>query len=479
MKKLVKGWLILVLFCITFNVKAEPGDATLKNIKVNGENVVCTVKESSIDEYNCLYKIENNNVNSVKITYEKNDESANVTPESIDETVKEGENIFTATVTNGETKKTYNFNITKTSKSTDGSLKKLTINGETVNLKENILKYEATVSHASTKLDIEAIPNNAKATIEGATKNKISYDFLEDSKEVKIKIKSESGDYTTYTIKVTKREEKDASLKSITIKGASIDFVSTVYEYEVTVLKSVEALEVEAVAVDSDAKVTITNPKKLEFGNNTITIKVENDGNTKTYVVKVNRLEREDDTVANLESLTIAGYDLDFKPDKYEYNLTIENDVNFLDITPKTANLDAKYEIEGNMNLENGTIIKIKVSYNDEVNKTYRINIIKEEKKEEKSHLLLIIIISIVILLLIGAVVFFVIRNKKKKDPKTKDKKDKKEKDKVTVNVEENPNMEKIGANLNVPVESVGVEADTPSSSDVISIASDDIDDII
>lgn len=124
----------------------------------------------------------------------------------------------------------------------------------------------------------------------------------------------------------------------MTIEDVDLNFESEIFDYEVTVLRNVTSLEIDAVPTDSEASVTIDNPENLEIGENTVTIEVDNDGNIKTYTIKVTKLDEEDITLANLKSLTIEGYTIDFKEDVYEYNLKI-GDVNFLviDAIPKVV----------------------------------------------------------------------------------------------------------------------------------------------
>ena len=82
MKKFSKLLLILLtLVCFT-NVKAEKltedsADATLKDVVINSEKVVCT-------DYVCEKIIENNDINKVVITYKTNDENASVSEEQLE-----------------------------------------------------------------------------------------------------------------------------------------------------------------------------------------------------------------------------------------------------------------------------------------------------------------------------------------------------------------------------------------------------------
>ena len=155
-----------------------------------------------------------------------------------------------------------------------------------------------------------------------------------------------------------------------------MDFSSDIFDYELKVLKNVTKLEIDAKANNSKASVKVTNPV-LQIGENTIKIEVTNDGNTSTYTINVTKLDEDDKTLANLKTLEIEGYNLDFKPDKYEYDLHIL-DENHLVIKADPKTDDADVEITGNLDLIDGSIIKIKVTYDEDYYNVYKINIIKD-----------------------------------------------------------------------------------------------------
>ena len=396
-------------------------DATLKSIVINKENIVCSEKSSG---FLCEKIITDNDVTSVKVTYTLTNPKASADIESgfTKELSEDDVTEFSITVTSEDKTKsnTYNFKITKKILSTVSTLDKLIVNGTEITLKEDVYKYQTTVSFATKKIDIEAVPSDTKATIADFKNNKASFDFYNNSKEIKIKVKSEAGDMTTYTLTVNKRGETDATLKSLTIKNHKIEFSSDVTDYEIKVLKNVSKLEIEAKATSKDASVKITNPK-LSIGENVVKIEVTNDGDSTTYTINVTKLDEDDKTLANLKTLEIEGYNLDFKPDKYEYDLRI-GDVNYLIINADAKLEEADVDITGNLDLENGSIIKIKVNYDEEYQNVYKINIIKDgrpivRKKISKKAIVLVMGFDILSMITISAVQII---NKKKEIKKSK-----------------------------------------------------------
>ncbi len=451
--------------------------AELISITINGSKAVCNSK-SPCESNDAV----DSTVTSATISYEIS-EKAKITDEN-GQDITSGENRklnnikneYTVTVTaeDGSTKK-YDIVINKKVLDTDASLKTLIINGEEVALKSGNVKYNATVSYTAKSIEVEAVPKSGSATVAQANKNKITYDFTGDTKEIKIKVTSQAGDSLTYTINVTRRPEEDATLKDITIENYDFDFDKDTTEYEISVLKDVEKLDIKATPTDVDSDVKIDQPEKLELGENKITITVTNDGTVKTYTIKVNKLDEEDKSLANLESLTIDGYDLDFKEDVYEYDLKI-GDVNTLDIKYKTKSPDASVQVTGNMDLINGSIVKVRVTYTSGLTNVYRINIIKEEVKENnKNNTAKIIIIIAIILILIAAALLVLIQIKNKKDkgdkkdkPNKKGKSNKKGEEEKTV-------VESVPEPTAIDIEKIA----TANPGDIISMPPDDIEDII
>ena len=376
-------------------------DATIKNVTINGVKVVCT-------ELVCKREIIDNETKSVKVTFELTNSKATADPKSgFEKSIKEGENTFEVKVTSEDKTKTstYKFIITKKVLSTNSSLKRLIVNGHEIELKEGEQKYKTTVSYATKKLEIAAIPSDEKTKVIDFKNNKASFDFFDNSKDIKIKVQSEAGDMMTYTVTVTKRSEADVTLKSLTVKNYDIDFNSEVNDYEIKVLKNVDKLDIKAEPNSKDADIKITNPK-LTVGENEVKIEVSNDGSTNTYTIKVTKLNEDDKTLANLKSLTIENYELEFKPDKYEYDLKIE-DENHLIINALAKNTQADVEITGNLDLEDGSIIKIKVTYDGEFSNVYKINISKEgsttsKKKVSKAGAIIVILFDIIAIIVIG-----------------------------------------------------------------------------
>lgn len=111
-----------------------------------------------------------------------------------------------------------------------------------------------------------------------------------------------------------------------------------------------------------------------------------------------------------LSNLVVSNYTIPFDETVYSYDLRI-NDEDSLEIIPIFDNDKLKYEIIGNENLTNGSVIAVNVTDEDDNKVTYYINIIKEnnksnniveneEKKEKGNGSLILIIVAIVLVII-------------------------------------------------------------------------------
>ena len=229
---------------------------------------------------------------------------------------------------------------------------------------------------------------------------------------------------TTTTTQAPK--SNNANLKALEIRGnddseviLSPNFSSSVYEYQATVDATVKTILINPTPEDSKANVVISNNAmdELKAGENnkiTITVTAE-DGTKKAYVVNVKRETLTAD--AFLKSLTVKeSKDFKFKEDKFSYNVKVASSVNRLTLDYETSSEDAVVSINGNMNLKNGSKVKILVTAEDGTKKEYVLNIVKETKTTKKVSVnvtaeknpLVIMALSMVGFGLIGAIIYVI-----------------------------------------------------------------------
>ena len=219
------------------------------------------------------------------------------------------------------------------------------------------------------------------------------------------------------TTTTTKSLSSNNYLSTITVDGEEIEnFSKNTSKYFVKVENDVSTISIEAEAEDEKAKVEIDGPDTLKIGDNEYTISVtsEND-TTKFYKVIVTRNEEDESSNTDIDNIKVKGYNLNFDKNSKTFYLSINKNTTKLNIEVTLDDEKSNYEIKGNENLKDGSIVKIIVTAEDGSTDTYRIII----QKDSKSNVpLIIILISSIII--IGIVVFVLIKrkNKNKKNDK-------------------------------------------------------------
>jgi len=106
-----------------------------------------------------------------------------------------------------------------------------------------------------------------------------------------------------------------------------------------------------------------------------------------------------------LIDLKIDGYKLDFIREQTEYTLKINNE-STLSITPVLEDNSSSYEILGNDNLKDGSIVRIQVTTKDGNKETYRITIKKDNiEKKNYTHIFIIVIGLLVLVNIIRIII--------------------------------------------------------------------------
>ncbi len=288
------------------------------------------------------------------------------------------------------------------------TLKSLFITDAVISFKPELKSYIVSVPYKVSSVKISSTLTDSKSSyVNGYGNREVS--LKEGTNDVLIKVKAENGSVATYTIKITRDENDDASLKSLAIGDKVVPLQDNLLVYEVSVENDVVYPPIKAVANDSKAKVEVEEIGALEEGDNEVNITVTAaNGMKNVYVVNIVR----DKLISNnskLKDIIIEDNELNFNSNTFEYELYLAMNEKNLNIQVITDHEKAKYIITGNKNLKNGSVIKIKVTAEDgEATSTYSIKI----KKDSIWWLYLLLIIPggfIVILV-------FAIINKSKKN---------------------------------------------------------------
>lgn len=321
-------------------------------------------------------------------------------------------------------------------KSTEAILKNLGIRpNDFTGFRQNKKEYSVEVPNSTSEVEVYA--EALKGEIISGT-GKVSLKEGETT-TVNVVVKAEAGNTEAYTLKIKRRtaEEEaqsasDATLKNLGINPKEYDFSGfkkDQTEYSVEVPNEIKTVEIYAEATDSKAQVTGTGDIELNEGANEAKVEVvAQDGTKKTYTITITRKASEVSTTSldnakfGLSDLAITGLTISptFKNSVYSYTVGLREDLSSLDIKATATDSDAKIEIVGNENLQQGENTITVIVKNEKTNQTvtYQItvnkNVVSETKVERnffnpstwgKEMIIKSIIVAVLVLLIIIAVV--------------------------------------------------------------------------
>ena len=264
------------------------------------------------------------------------------------------------------------------------TLSDLKINNETVaNFNLETTTYSKEVTDAS--ITISGVATDTNATIAGLGTKNLNY----GNNTFKIIVTSVAGTTKEYTLNITRKDTRSTvnTLKTLSLSSGTINFKANTNTYNIKVGKDVSKIKITSELTDTKAKYVNSFGNRevtLKEGLNTVLVKVmAENGSIRTYTLNITRgeIQQEINTKgnSNIQKLVIENYPLNFSSDTLEYNLTIKDETS-LDIKVTLENEKSSYEILGNKDLEDGSVITIKTKSEDGTNiLEYKINISKEK----------------------------------------------------------------------------------------------------
>lgn len=363
-----------------------------KTIKVaDGNNYLSsiTLSEGTIDfdKSKTTYEIKNINGSTIEIGANAESSYAKLSGDVGKKNLKLGLNTFKITVTSESgINRIYTLNIYRNdNRDKTNTLSSLEVenNKITPEFNKNTVNYTLTVKKDVTSVKINATLESDKSSFnKGYGPRTVNLNYGVNN--VLIKVTSESGATKTYTIKITREDDRSSNnyLKSLNVSSGDFTFNKKTLNYSFTVPNEVTSLKVFAAAEDTKSTVSGVKTYNLKEGLNKITITVTAENKqTRTYTLQVTRIVKNitKETNNKLESLEITNYQINFDPETTIYNLTIENEKS-LNIIPKVQDSTSSVVVNGNENLKDGSVIKLVVTAVDGSTKEYIINISKNEE---------------------------------------------------------------------------------------------------
>jgi len=371
----------------TLNItrNAPSADNNLSDLKVDGTTV------AGFSPNTTTYTLPNqaSSKTSISISATVSDSKAKITGDVGSKTLAVGDNTFTITVT-AEDKSTKNYKIMVRRLSGNNKLATLSVTSTPQgSLSPNFVptfhgEYTYTYDSTVTAINVAATKEDSNATIVSGLKTYSSSDT-----GAEIVVQAEDGTLNTYTIKFSRNKSSDNNLKSLSIDNASLNetFSPSKTLYTATVPGTISSINVSAIANDSNATVTGDGTKNLNYGPNTIQIRVKaENGAEKDYTITVTRSKKDIATLSDLkvDGTTVAG----FNENTLVYTLAnVPFNKTSIEVSATPKDSDATVTGTGTMNLNTGANeIPITVTAHDGTTKTiYKIKV--ERAKSDNTYL--------------------------------------------------------------------------------------------
>ncbi|MGN1337145.1 MAG: cadherin-like beta sandwich domain-containing protein [Candidatus Coprovivens sp.] len=252
---------------------------------------------------------------------------------------------------------------------------------------ESITEYELEVENNITYLDVNAIPVDQFANVNGNGR----YNLIVGQNEINIVVKSETNENKIYKIIVTRKPNSNPYLSMIsTSEGIIVPvFDKENNTYTVNVNYSVESISIIATPEVNTTKVTGDGIKNINVGENTFNIVTlaEDNVTTLTYVLNV---VRDDSDNSNLSDLYLEEGIIspDFQSGIITYNATVPYDVTEVTVHAIVEDSKSSYEVKNNTGLIVGeNEVTVTVTSASGQTKDYIIKVLRQEQEESSNYL--------------------------------------------------------------------------------------------
>lgn len=321
-------------------------------------------------------------------------------------------NISLSGLTKRYCQKTYQFTCVKSSDPVvtvpAAKLSALSISNGTLSpaFKSSTLKYSATVAADVSSIKVTATAASGGTLVSGAGSRTVKLNY--GSNSIKVKVKNSEGKVTTYTINVTRKDNRSSvnTLSNLSISAGTLSpaFSSNVTKYNVQLDNTISSLTISATLTDSKSKFASGfGPRSvsLKEGINQIQIKViSQKGATKIYTINVTRGKAPDvcqnatGELALLKGIGIEANEQtqitieDFEPTKFEYGgIQVPNAIRNLMITPLVLDEADEYVVNGAddllENIETEITIIVTSKACPAISNTYTLRVTRMPAEEE------------------------------------------------------------------------------------------------
>jgi len=284
---------------------------------------------------------------------------------------------LTVTAEDGTTHKDYTLVVNR-EQSTINTLDSITVDHGTLDptFASETTNYTINVDGSVDKIHVEATLTDSRAEIVSGTGD---HSLNVGDNSITIRVKSQSGAFNEYKLKVVRAKKSDKDLLDLTVDGTTVPgFNKDTLEYTLTnVPYTTTSILIGVTKSDTDATVTGTGRKALVTGLNTFEVVVKaQDGSEQTYKINVTRDKNNE---ARLSTLIINGQTLNktFDKDTFDYEITVA----------ATKDTLSPNEITAIPVDTNATVVKdAELSLSTTIDNYYEINVTAEDGTTQKTY---------------------------------------------------------------------------------------------
>ena len=242
---------------------------------------------------------DNSSSNNSNSNQSSNNNTSNESNSNLNNNTNNQNNNITDNSTNSSSSNIENNEVIKEElKSNDNTLKEIIIDGEKIEILENI-DYSTTKE----KIDIKLKTTDDKATYEIKNESILSI----GKNKISIEVTAEDGTIKIYNINVNREKilSSDTEIKVI-IDGEEVKFDN--YKATVYVESSTKNIKFDYTLSDQNARAEIKELQTLKPGDNVINIKViAEDGTEQQYEIIIHKYSKSADTISNIIVFGIFG----------------------------------------------------------------------------------------------------------------------------------------------------------------------------
>ncbi len=305
---------------------------------------------------------------------------------------------------------------------TDDEYNIVSLSSKTVTINEKIIQAPSSESTTQT-------PSNS-----GTSNNKPSQGGTQTTSGIQTASKNNTPTQTSQNAQVKSSNNYLKSL-SVNVGTLSPEFYRETFDYRVDNIIENE-IEIMAEAENEKSTINGTGKVSLNDGENKINIEViAENGSSRLYTVTINKIYKIIQSDLRLDTLKLDkinekgeffGTSIDFNPEKFEYELEVEEDITDINVLTTVSKEGIIVETSGTNNLQEGknTATILLTNQNDTTMKTiYTIIINKNAKKVievstvnkkiNKWQITGTIIFILLIIFLIGMLIFYYFKKRK------------------------------------------------------------------